>query len=157
MAVLQWRDELSVGVPAIDRDHQRLIDTLNRLRRLDGVSDETVIASALNEVVQYTQGHFRREEMLMRLSGYPGYQAHVRLHQQMAARAVELENRFRAAPKQLPHRQLLQRAVRLAGAARAARRRQAEALRRKAGKSPGRLTVDDFGRRTAPAVAASRA
>ena len=99
MTVLQWRDELSVGVPAIDRDHQRLIDALNRLRRLDGVSDENAIASALNEVVQYTQGHFRREEMLMRLSGYPGYQAHLRLHQRMATRAVELENRFRANPK----------------------------------------------------------
>ena len=99
MAMLQWRDDLSVGVPAIDKDHQRLIDVLNRLRRLDGVSDQNAISEALNEVVQYTQGHFRREEMLMRLSGYPGYQAHVRIHQQMAARAIELEKRFHADPR----------------------------------------------------------
>jgi hemerythrin len=63
------------------------------------VNDENAIAAALNEVVQYTQGHFRREEMLMRLSGYPGYQAHAKIHQQMAARAVELDKRFRSHPK----------------------------------------------------------
>ncbi|MBK8174289.1 MAG: hemerythrin family protein [Rhodospirillales bacterium] len=99
MALLQWRDSLRLGVPAVDADHQRLVYSLNRLHFLDVSGDDRpVIASAVEDVLDYTREHFRREEMLMRLAAYPGYKAHCRIHRDMVMRAAELKRRFRDDP-----------------------------------------------------------
>jgi hemerythrin len=100
MVLLRWRESLALGVSSIDRDHKQLIDALNRLHYVEVAGDDTAaIADALEAVVEYTKGHFRREEMLMRLSGYPGYAAHCRVHREMVDRAAELQARFRADPR----------------------------------------------------------
>jgi hemerythrin len=96
MALLHWRESFSLGVPAIDNDHRKLIDALNRLHLLDALRGEPqAIAALLSEVMTHTQAHFRREEMLMRLTGYPGYEAHKEQHRLIAERVGELAGRFR--------------------------------------------------------------
>lgn len=40
MALIEWRDEFRVGVPAIDREHQELIALVNRAHdRMDAPAD----------------------------------------------------------------------------------------------------------------------
>lgn len=96
MALLHWRESFSLGIPAIDKDHRRLIDAVNRLHLLDVLRGEpAAIATALAEVLEHTQAHFRREEMLMRLAGYPGYEAHRQQHRLITERVADLAARFR--------------------------------------------------------------
>ena len=99
MALLCWRDSLALHAPAIDNDHKRLFELLNRVRFLDLAGDDPqAIGEALSELLLYTQTHFRREERLMELGGYPGIEAHRRIHRRFTDRVAELTARFRANP-----------------------------------------------------------
>jgi hemerythrin len=99
MTVFHWREALSLDVAAIDDDHRTLIDMLNRLHFMSLAGDDReAIAAVMHELVRYTQRHFRREEMLMRLSGYPGYEAHRRMHKALATRVQEYYDSYRAKP-----------------------------------------------------------
>ena len=94
-ALLRWRDSMALSVPVIDADHKRLFELLSRLRFLDlAGEDRRAIADALAELLLYTQTHFRREERLMELGGYPGLAAHRRLHRQFTDRVTEITARF---------------------------------------------------------------
>jgi hemerythrin len=100
MTLLRWRDSLALNVPAIDKDHKRLFEILNRLRFLGFAGDDTHgVADALSELLLYTQTHFRREEKLMELGGYPGLEGHRRAHRKFTGQVAEIAARFRANPK----------------------------------------------------------
>ncbi len=76
---LEWSEDLSVGVPAMDQHHKKLIDLINGLhdamrsgRGRDGVG------AALEELGRYVEYHFSAEEKLMkqhRCSSLPEQQA----------------------------------------------------------------------------------
>lgn len=99
MTLARWSESLAVGVEVIDADHRRLFDAVNRLHFLDGAEEDlAALANALGDVLDYTRSHFRREEMLMRLAGYPGYTAHCALHRKAAERVEQWEARCLADP-----------------------------------------------------------
>ncbi|QNT70591.1 bacteriohemerythrin [Defluviicoccus vanus] len=99
MTPFRWRDNLSLDVPAVDKDHRHLIDLLNRLRYMALAGDDRqAVGDVLWELVQYTAEHFTREEMLMRLSGYPGYKAHRHIHDNLRQRVADLYTEYRRVP-----------------------------------------------------------
>lgn len=78
----EWTDNLSIGIPEIDKDHQVLLSLLNRC--IDMVNENEKIEELdiiLNELVEYTQYHFKREEKIMDACGYPHQQNHKKGHQ----------------------------------------------------------------------------
>lgn len=100
--MFQWRDSLSIDVKAIDDDHKQLVALLNRLHfTVLAGDDKEAIGGVLWELMQYTNRHFRREEMLMRLSGYPDYERHQRLHQALAQRVRQYYDTFTSTPARL--------------------------------------------------------
>lgn len=99
MTLLRWRDSLALNVPAIDNDHKRLFELLNRLRFIGLAGDDShAVADALSELLLYTQTHFRREEKLMELGGYPGLEGHRRVHRRFTEQVADLAARYRAKP-----------------------------------------------------------
>ena len=78
---LIWTDALRIGVDAIDKDHQVIVELLNKV----SVSQDegTGLGSVINELVDYTLFHFRREEMVMKICGYPDFEQHLALHQEL--------------------------------------------------------------------------
>ena len=61
--LLEWTEELSVGVPSIDEQHKVLIRLLNEL--FDATQAErgqTLLGKVLNELADYTVYHFQYEE-----------------------------------------------------------------------------------------------
>ena len=91
MTTFRWRDALSLDVPAVDKDHKHLIDLLNRIHYMALAGDDQgAIGATLSELVHYTAAHFTREEMLMRLSGYPGYKAHRQIHDALRQRVATM-------------------------------------------------------------------
>jgi hemerythrin len=100
MTLLRWRDSLALNVPAIDNDHKRLFELLNRVRFLEFAGDEPgAVAAALSELLLYTQTHFRREERLMELGAYPGLEGHRRAHRKFTGQVAEIVARFCANPR----------------------------------------------------------
>ncbi|MCP5364784.1 MAG: hemerythrin family protein [Hyphomicrobiales bacterium] len=100
MIMLRWRDNLSLDVPVIDKDHKKLIQLLNRVHYLNlGGEDRKGIRAALDELLEYTRTHFAREEMLMRLAAYPEYDSHCRAHAALTRKVDELTAEFDKSPE----------------------------------------------------------
>ncbi len=93
---IQWKDEYSVGITHIDQDHKKLISLLNQFTvAYDHAMSEDFEKKALEELIEYTQYHFEREEKLMRDNDYPDFEAHQAKHQEMikqVGKFVELYN-----------------------------------------------------------------
>jgi len=82
--LLVWDSTCSVGVDEFDRAHQHLFAIGNRLIQavLDGHALE-VIRPVIDELIDYTEQHFRSEEDLLQRAGYPDYAAHRAEHHRL--------------------------------------------------------------------------
>jgi hemerythrin len=97
---VQWRDEYSVGIASIDDDHKRLLNLINQLQTaVHYQTGSRFEQEALDALVDYTRGHFRREEELMELHDYPDLEAHRAEHQRMIHRVEDMLERYRANPQ----------------------------------------------------------
>ena len=96
MAVIKWTAAMSVGVPAVDRDHRTLVELINSLgEATEKEGDPTpIISEALGILIAYTQYHFAREEKMMEVCGYPDLLTHRREHSALTLEVMELKRRF---------------------------------------------------------------
>ena len=94
-----WKDEYSVGIESIDRQHKKLITLINSLQTAvnysAGVEYER---EALDELVDYTRTHFGYEEELMQKNGYPDFTTHRAEHELMVARVEQVLDEYRRNP-----------------------------------------------------------
>jgi hemerythrin len=78
---MEWKSEYSIGIPEIDEEHKVL---LGCIARLDAAKDsrqrDIDVYFVLTELRYYTRVHFAVEEIIMRVFGYPGREAHVQAH-----------------------------------------------------------------------------
>jgi hemerythrin len=94
--LVEWSEELSVGIEEIDEQHKIIVGLVNRL--YEGIihqSDAALIQSILDELVQYTIVHFAVEESLMRIFDYPHYDEHKHAHQELTKHVMDLQKKFR--------------------------------------------------------------
>jgi hemerythrin-like metal-binding protein len=108
MATIPWTKAYSVGVPAIDKDHRNLfelIDTLNRA--LDKKLSKEKIAKAITGLIQYTEGHFAREERVMARYGYPGIGKHRVQHRNLELLVHAIYNVFIEDPDSIDPQKLM--------------------------------------------------
>ena len=84
MALIEWKDEFSVGVPDVDHEHQELIGLINDLHAAmsSGDSDVTVM-DFLGEIYAHVSAHFALEEKIMREQKYDQYAEHKADHEDL--------------------------------------------------------------------------
>lgn len=82
MALIEWRDEFSVGVAAVDHEHRELIALINDAHAALGAGDEGVSAF-LGEVYAKISAHFALEERMMRERHYDQYREHKEDHERL--------------------------------------------------------------------------
>ncbi|QUD86134.1 bacteriohemerythrin [Phenylobacterium montanum] len=81
MPIMTWDASLDIGVTAMNREHQEILDAMNRIydAKAQGVS-----GSAVNDMVARLGSvcvrHFADEEAYMKQVGYPELQRHIQLH-----------------------------------------------------------------------------
>lgn len=81
---MEWKDEYSVGLDIIDEEHKRLLALINNVLAANLCRTGTVLErQSLDELLDYTEYHFQREEGLMREHGFPDYEGHKAQHDQM--------------------------------------------------------------------------
>ncbi|MCW5698786.1 MAG: hemerythrin domain-containing protein, partial [Rhodospirillales bacterium] len=72
MALLRWRQNMSLGNEALDADHKYLISLVNRLHYMMLAGDEVnSVQTVLDDLLHFVHYHFQREELLMRRGEYP--------------------------------------------------------------------------------------
>lgn len=84
MAPIDWKPEFSVGDPAIDHEHRKLIDLVNRAGGaiLDGALSPDVEGS-LGDLLRAISAHFALEERQMRAAGYDRLAEHKADHERL--------------------------------------------------------------------------
>ena len=85
---------LILGIPVIDKQHEDLFRILNKLHLLCSKTVESgnyTLMQAAYEAIDYIKYHFRTEEKLMGLLGFPGFSHHKREHDNFL---IELLNHY---------------------------------------------------------------
>lgn len=81
MPFMIWSDSFSTGLPDIDRQHQELIEVINKLHdAVQAGSERTVNVAILEHLAEYAQRHFDQEEALMEAAEFPGLTDHKAQH-----------------------------------------------------------------------------
>ncbi len=90
MGRIEWSEELSVGVPELDAQHQRWIEMINELHDtlLTGSTGDLleVTSKMLQAMADYADKHFSTEEAYMEKIGYAGLEDHRDIHRRFSAR-----------------------------------------------------------------------
>ncbi len=99
MALITWKTSYSVGVDTLDSDHVILTSLINHIddAKLSG-RDEQAISMILRALIEYALRHFRREEAMMRQSGYADLAAHIEEHQLLQDQLTEMYEEYRRTP-----------------------------------------------------------
>lgn len=93
--IMQWSDDLSVGVPAMDAQHQVLLDLINNLfGAMKAGEANAVLGECLSELVDYTANHFDCEEKYLASRNYPKLAAHHVLHTNLVDKVLAFKRDF---------------------------------------------------------------
>ena len=86
---------MSVGVTALDEDHQRLVRLLNQfIQAVDDGEGVLVVDAIFGGLMNYAETHFVREEKIMEVCGYPDLDAHKEQHEKLAERVFECREAY---------------------------------------------------------------
>lgn len=97
MALIDWNEELDVGIRAIDDHHRGLADALNSLHAAIEAQAPSASSSALlKALASKTVAHFASEEALMAETSYPGLVSHKAIHDVLLAQLQEIGARAKA-------------------------------------------------------------
>ncbi|MBN2196214.1 MAG: hemerythrin family protein [Polyangiaceae bacterium] len=97
MALIEWTDDLNLGIPTIDGQHQVLVALINDLHcAMLERRDRAIMSRIFGELVDFTKDHFATEEALFHEHGYPAETAHRDEHRHLAQRVIDLKEDFDA-------------------------------------------------------------
>ena len=85
MAFMHWSKEFELGVPEMDKQHQKWLEILNNfydhISKYGDFNEE--MKTLLNEAYDYTNYHFTEEERLMEELGYPALSEQKMMHNEI--------------------------------------------------------------------------
>lgn len=95
MAFIDWNEKMSVGVAALDNDHQKIIGAINSLHEAVFKTQSTeAIRTVFDDLDNYVGYHFECEERLMRLARFPEYTKHCELHRDLVKRLKDIRAKY---------------------------------------------------------------
>ncbi len=84
MAPLEWKDDYSVGVPAVDHEHRELIGLVNQVHEaLASEQSEEGVAEIFGDLFRAISAHFALEERFMREQRYDRATEHKADHERL--------------------------------------------------------------------------
>ena len=98
MALIAWREEFKVGVPAVDHEHRELIELINQLHAdLGADADRDSVLDFLGEVFTKISAHFALEERIMRERSYDQLADHKADHERLLDEIRDIMDEVEAA------------------------------------------------------------
>jgi hemerythrin-like metal-binding protein len=96
MAPLEWKDDYSVGVPAVDHEHQELIGLVNQLHEgLASNKPEEEVVEIFGDLFRAISSHFALEERFMRERGYDQTAQHKADHERLLDELRDIMDDYR--------------------------------------------------------------
>jgi methyl-accepting chemotaxis protein/hemerythrin len=102
MALLDWSDELSVGIDVIDKQHMILVRSINLLATaIENKSERELLAAIFETLADYTVSHFAYEEELFDKYGFPETEHHKETHKALLEKVTTFKKKFDAGEEHL--------------------------------------------------------
>jgi hemerythrin len=94
-----WSDKYKIGVPEVDDQHQRILQSINELGDFLNSAKTTEnikwrIQTFIIEILNYAEKHFRDEEQLMEDAKAPWLEEHKQVHQGLADDVINFRDRI---------------------------------------------------------------
>ncbi|MDP1666787.1 MAG: bacteriohemerythrin [Methylobacter sp.] len=99
MAILNWNDQLVLGIESVDNQHKHLIDLTNQLDEAVAIgADRDTIIKIINNLVEYTVYHFQDEEQLMLAAKFNPtlYAVHEAEHKEFVDKMIAVQREVEA-------------------------------------------------------------
>lgn len=91
----QWSPEYYTGNKKVDEEHKLLFEIINELHdAMKKGKGKEILQQTLDKLIKYTIQHFTDEELFMLSQGYPYYQEHKKIHQDLTNKVKELRAKF---------------------------------------------------------------
>ncbi|OEJ63760.1 ATP-binding protein [Magnetovibrio blakemorei] len=91
-----WAENLKIGVDIIDKEHQEITESINRISFLDGNPPE--LSKHIDDFVILTLIHFEHEEVVMKACEYPEYASHKMQHEEMGLKIHQIASQIKESP-----------------------------------------------------------
>jgi hemerythrin len=90
--VFDFDKEFKLGIEAVDNEHIRLVDMLNKVYSLIGEGRKDDARKYFSETLSgYVNEHFANEEKFMESIAYPGLEEHHKIHENFKKNFNELK------------------------------------------------------------------
>lgn len=90
-----WRDQLSVGHDGIDEDHKQLVNLVNGFEwATAGQIQMDILERILDDLEDFSQEHFEREERAQISVRFPFYESHKQAHIEQIDQLREVRQRL---------------------------------------------------------------
>jgi hemerythrin-like metal-binding protein/PAS domain S-box-containing protein len=99
MTILNWNDQLVLGIESVDNQHKHLIDLTNQLDEAVAIgADRDTIIKIVNGLIDYTVYHFQHEEQLMSAAKFNPtlYAVHEAEHKEFVAKMIVVQREVQA-------------------------------------------------------------
>jgi two-component system NtrC family sensor kinase len=99
MAILNWNNQLVLGIESVDKQHKHLIDLTNQLDEAVVIgADRDTIINIVNSLIDYTVYHFQHEEQLMSAAKFNPtiYAIHEAEHKEFVAKMIVVQREVQA-------------------------------------------------------------
>ena len=97
MALLIWNDRHTIGNAAVDHEHRKLVDLINRLYDKASARDTKSAGSALfGDLLRDTSAHFALEERFMRDHKYERFFEHKDHHEKLLDEIRDIMDAYEA-------------------------------------------------------------
>jgi hemerythrin-like metal-binding protein len=84
---------VKIGEKSIDTEHDLQMQMLNSLSEsLQKGGDFSPARYILEQFIEFSDMHFLSEQLVMRLHGYPGYEAHLEAHTRLMKKVREIRD-----------------------------------------------------------------
>lgn len=91
-SLIEWTEDLSMGIDVIDDDHKKVVELLNRCQQT-ATHDKEELNLVLDELLAFAGNHFTVEETIMAACSYPGLANHRQVHQLLTQQVTEILRR----------------------------------------------------------------
>lgn len=95
MRLLDWKDEYSVGIEAVDHEHKELIALINRLHaQLESADAKLTVPAFFGDLLKAIGAHFALEEKFMREHSYGRLDRHKADHERLLDELRDIMDAF---------------------------------------------------------------
>ncbi|SNZ06882.1 hemerythrin [Persephonella hydrogeniphila] len=95
MVLIEWSEELELGIPEIDNQHKRLVEMLNEFyTELEEGHQSEAVEHFLKNLEDYLNYHLDYEEKFMEEIGFPQLENHKKTHDMFKKLYAEEKNRY---------------------------------------------------------------